>query len=154
MIRQLIVNNVLHRPIRTIVSVFDPRAELPEEQRSLAWYLDALDRRGPEQAAHPQSRAQRDDDAEGEHGAQGPARSSGGRRHGDGRRVQDRGAYEDGAATSALDVLNLVPGVAGRAETKVTGSPDLHRHGSSRGLRPPRPSLSAKHGPAPLAVVA
>ena len=31
--------------VGTIVSVFDPQAELPEERRTLAWYLDALDRR-------------------------------------------------------------------------------------------------------------
>jgi amidase len=29
----------------TIASVLDPQADLPDEQRTLAWYLDALDRR-------------------------------------------------------------------------------------------------------------
>jgi amidase len=31
--------------VTTITSVFDPTAELPKEQQTLAWYLDALDRR-------------------------------------------------------------------------------------------------------------
>jgi amidase len=31
--------------VTTITSVFDPTAALPEEHRTLAWYLDALDRR-------------------------------------------------------------------------------------------------------------
>jgi len=31
--------------VGTIVGVLDPQADLPEERRTLAWYLDALDRR-------------------------------------------------------------------------------------------------------------
>jgi len=40
-----VVDALFGELVETIVGVFDPQAQLPEERRTLAWYLGALDRR-------------------------------------------------------------------------------------------------------------